>query len=236
MTLQNKVILVTGGTGNLGRMVVETFLEAGAELAVNYRSVEAFERLRSATSSPERLWGIAADLTSEKEVRMLFEQMQKRQGHLDALIHLVGGFWMGGDLAETPFEKWHQMLRDNLLTTFFCTREAMSLMKKQGFGKIFTIASKTALELPAGMGAYSVSKAAVVALTETLAKEGQPYNVQAVVLLPSIIDTESNRRSMPDANFQEWVKPQEIANILLALCEERITGISGTMVKLYGKL
>ncbi len=232
--LRNAIVLVTGGTGFLGTAVVEAFLQTGSQVWVNYRSEEKFRQLQQTVGS-ERLHGVQADLTSETEVKALFAELSSRSGHLDILTHLAGGFWMGGELAETPLNAMHQMLQMNFLTTFLVTREAFQRMKSRGSGVIFTVASRTAVEFPAGMGAYSISKAAVIALTQTLASEGKAYGIRANVILPGIIDTPANRKAMPDANVAQWTKPEEIARTIVALSASEAT-VNGSLLKMYGRL
>ncbi|RMI24938.1 MAG: SDR family NAD(P)-dependent oxidoreductase, partial [Calditrichaeota bacterium] len=228
------IVLITGGTGGLGKAVTEAFLNAGAKAIVTYTRPEAFADLQARLNHPTNLEGVQANLTEEASVRQVFHHIQQKYPRLDVLAHLVGGFWMGGDISQTPLDRWQQMMQINLTTTFLCVREALGLMKAQGGGRIFTIAARAAVELPAGLGAYAVSKAAVIALTEMLANEGRPYNVAANVILPSIIDTEANRRSMPDADTAQWVTPEAIADVLVAL-STGAAGVSGTAIKMYGK-
>jgi len=143
---------------------------------------------------------------------------------------------MGGEICETPLDRWKQMMDMNLLSTFLATREAFSLFKSQCHGKIFTVSAKSALDLPAEMGAYAISKAGVLALTEILAKEGKPYNIHVNSILPSIIDTPANRNSMPNADFSEWINPKDIASLLINLSKPESKALSGSALKVYGKL
>lgn len=235
MSLQNKSVLITGGTGGLGQDVTRAFVEAGCRVFVSYVREKELARLKDHLGDLSGVHPVTADLGSESSVDALFGTIQKQSGRLDVLVHLVGGFWMGGDISETPLEPFEQMLHLNLRTTFLCCRRAFSLMKENGGGKIFTVSARAALELPAGMGAYVTSKAAVLAFSEILAKEGVPHNIQVNTLLPSVIDTPANRRAMPDADFERWVKPREIADVLLALAQPNITAVSGTAVKVYGR-
>jgi len=232
---EKTVVLVTGGTGFLGTAVVQAYLKSGAQVWVNYRDSQKFHRLQQQVESPDHLHGIQADLSQEESVKALFAELISRSGHLDVLAHVAGGFWMGGELAETPVEQLHAMLQMNLLTTFLVTRQAFSIMKTQNRGVIFTVASKTAEEFPPGMGAYSVSKAAVIALTRTLANEGKQYNIRANVILPGIIDTPANRAAMPNADTSTWVKPQEIATVMVQLSHET-AAVNGSLLRMYGKL
>lgn len=237
MTIAQKTVLISGATGGLGKAVTNTFLGAGATVIISYRNKEDLPPLEEGLIETDRKpVYIKADLSREESVNALFKRISRDYHSLDLLIHLVGGFWMGGEVAETPIEKWNFMMTINLMTTFLCTREAFALMKRGSGGKIFTVSSRAALDIRGGTGAYTVSKAAVLALTQVLAKEGIKYNIQANCLLPSVIDTPANRSSMPDADFNTWVKPEEIAGVLLSLVSDNATTVlSGNAIKVYGK-
>ncbi len=228
--------VITGGTGFLGREIVREFLAQGARVAVNYRREERFRELRTLVAESGEVVGFPASLDSEKDVRSFFSRVQEQFGGIDVLVQVAGGFWMGGEIAETSLEQWGRMMQMNLLTTFFCTREAFRLMKENGGGKIFTVSSRIAEELPANMGAYGVSKAAVLALSQVLAKEGAPYNIQVNTVMPGIIDTPANRQMMPEADFSQWVSPSEIARLLYRLCEPGAPVLSHSVLKMYGRL
>ncbi|RMG66975.1 MAG: SDR family oxidoreductase [Calditrichaeota bacterium] len=233
---EDRIVVITGGTGGLGRVVVEKFLAGGDTVAVNFRNEAKFQQMRAQLPGAERLHGFPADLTSEQSVQAFFNQIEEKLGMPRVLLQLAGGFWMGGDIAETPLDQWNAMLQTNLTATFLTVREAFARMKRSGGGVIVTIAAQAALTLPAGLAAYSVSKAGVVALTETLAREGLPFNVRANVILPSIIDTPANRQSMPDADSSQWVTPRQIADALWLLAGPEASGINQTRVCMFGKL
>lgn len=232
----NKIVIITGSTGELGPIVTRKLLETEARVIACYTSQDKYRKLLNQLGNEENILGVKADLTNEDEVNNLFEQVLNKHGRLDALCHLAGGFWMGGDISETSLEDWNKMMNLNFLATFLCGREAFRIMKKQEQGRIITIASKTALELPSGMGAYSISKAGIISLTKTLAKECKEYNIKVNTILPSTIDTEANRNSMPKADFSKWVKPEDIADVIISLVGEKMKAVSGTEIKMYGKL
>lgn len=234
--LMNKVVLITGSTGGLGSVVVKKFVEENAKVITSYTSKEKYNQLVNQLGKNGDITGFQADLTNENEVKDLFKQVITKFGRLDALCHIAGGFWMGGDISDTSLGDWNKMMNLNFLSTFLCTREAFGIMKKQQQGRIITIASKTALELPPGMGAYSISKAGVISLMEILAKESKEYNIKVNSILPSTIDTEANRNSMPKADFNKWVKPEEIADVILSLVGDEMAAVSGTAIKIYGKV
>lgn len=234
--LNNYICIITGSTGFLGREVTAFFIERGATVVTNYRNEQRFLDLKSGVSQPENLIGLPADLTEAKSVAGFFRKFSESYRRLDVFIHLMGGFWMGGEIGETPPDKWDQMINLNLGSTFLCTRQAFAIFKKQCSGKIFTVSAKSAVDLPTGTGAYAVSKAGVLALSEILAKEGKPYNIQVNSLLPSTIDTPANRKAMPDADFSTWVTPKDIAQLLANLSRPENRALSQTALKVYGKL
>jgi NAD(P)-dependent dehydrogenase (short-subunit alcohol dehydrogenase family) len=238
MTARNmtdKTVLITGATGGLGQTVVETFLKANTQVVATFTSEKKYRQLAGEASRPSNLSGVLADLTNEDEVKKLFAAIKSKHRGLDALCHLTGGFWMGGDISETSTDDWNKMMTLNLRTAFLCTGEAFAIMKKQKQGHIITVSAKTALDLPGGMGAYAISKAAVLALTEVLAKEGKEYNIRVNTILPSVIDTNANRQSMPKADFAKWVTPEEIARMMLAMVRDDLAAV-GTAIKMYGRV
>lgn len=233
--MKNRVVVITGGNGGLGKAVVQRFWDTGAKIIAPVTSQKSAAELTAFLGSDERLQTIEADLTDSASVKSLFSQIDEEYGRCDVLVHLVGGFWMGGDINETPFSQFEKMIRLNLFTAFLCARSAFGMMKDARSGKIFTVAARAALELPAGMAAYTTSKAALLAFTESLAKEGAPYGVQSNTILPGVIDTPANRKSMPEANFDNWVTPEQIAEVILAMAQPGITEVTGSSVKVYGK-
>jgi NAD(P)-dependent dehydrogenase (short-subunit alcohol dehydrogenase family) len=234
--LKNFNTIITGGTGELGKSIIEEFLNHGAAVYTNYRNPTKFTEIQTALNSEERLLGFKADLTKEKEVESFFRHYRENFKRLDIFLHIMGGFWMGAELADTSLEKWQNMIDLNLNSAFLCSKEAFKIMKAQCSGKIFTVSAKSAEEFPPQMGAYVVSKSAVLALTRILANEGKPYNIQANSLLPSIIDTRANREGMPEADFGEWVTPRAIARLLVQLSKPESSAISHSSIKVFGKL
>ncbi len=236
MSLNNIVCVVTGGTGSLGKEIVAGFLRDGARVIVNYRGETRFSELKEYCSNDSKLFGYPVHLDSEAQVNDFFRKIKSDFGSINVLLHVAGGFWMGEDIAETSTDKWYEMIKTNLQTTFLCVREAFALMKKSNGGRIFTVSAKAAVDLPAGMGAYAVSKAAVLALSQILANEGVPFDIQVNTILPSIIDTAANRKAMPEADFSQWVTPRAISDLLVRLCQPDAAEISHTPLKMYGKI
>ena len=230
-----RTILVTGGTGGLGRAVSLAFLEEAATVAVTYRRQEEFDALRNAAgASAARLEGHRVDVTDEAAVRQLIESLVAQTGQLDALVNTVGGYAGGVKLWEMDTKVLEQMLALNLRSGYTLLRAAVPAMLKQGRGAIVNVASKTAFDHAAGAAAYAASKAAAVAMIDSLAAEVKGSGLRVNSILPSIIDTEPNRRAMPKADFSKWPKPEEIARVVLFLCSDDAKLIHGAAIPVYG--
>ena len=230
-----RTILVTGGTGGLGRAVSLAFLEEAATVAVTYRRQEEFDALRNAAgASAARLEGHRVDVTDEGAVRQLIESLVAQTGQLDALVNTVGGYAGGVKLWEMDTKVLEQMLALNLRSGYTLSRAAVPAMLKQGRGAIVNVASKTAFDHAAGAAAYAASKAAAVAMIDSLAAEVKGSGLRVNSILPSIINTEPNRRAMPKADFSKWPKPEEIARVVLFLCSDDAKLIHGAAIPVYG--
>ncbi len=230
-----KVVLVAGGTGGLGRAVSIAFRDEGAKVIVTYRRHEEFERLKSAIRGDGlAIEGERVDVTDERAVKQLIEATLLRHGKLDALVNTVGGYAGGVKLWESQADVLDQMLSMNLRAGYVLARAAMPSLIKQGRGAIVNVAAKAAIDHPAGAAAYAASKAAAVALLDSMAAELRGSGVRVNSILPSIIDTEANRSAMPHANFAKWPKPEEIARVILFLCSDEAKVIHGAAVPVYG--
>lgn len=231
MRFSGKFALIAGGTGGLGRAVSLAFLEEGAKVAVTYQKQEEFEALKNAAS----LEGRKVDITDEAAVRQLIENILTQHNRLDVLVNTVGGFAAGANLWEMDPKILDLMLALNLRSGFALSRAAVPAMLKQKAGAIVNVISKSALDHAAGIAAYATSKAAALAMTDSLAAELKGTGVRVNSILPSIIDTEPNRKAMPKADFSKWPKPEEIARVILFLCSDDAKLIHGAAVPVYGE-
>jgi NAD(P)-dependent dehydrogenase (short-subunit alcohol dehydrogenase family) len=230
-----KVVLVAGGTGGLGRTVSLAFLEAGAAVAVTYRDGAELEKLKTAAGAgASRLSGHAADVTDEAAARRLAADLVSRHGRLDVLVNAVGGYAGGAKLWEEDPKVFDRMLLVNLRSGLVLSRAVVPSMLKQGHGAIVNVASRSAVVHGPGEAAYAASKAAAVAMIDSLAKDLQGTGVRANSILPSIIDTEANRKAMPKADFSKWPKAEEIARVILFLCSEDAKLVHGASIPVYG--
>lgn len=235
MDFTDRVVLVAGGTGGLGRAVALAFLAAGARVAVTYRRAAELDALKgSAGAGADRLSGHPIDATDEAAARGLVDELVARRGRLDALVNTVGGYAGGARLWEMDASALDRMLLANLRSGYALARAAAPAMLRQGRGAIVNVASRSALVPGAGESAYAASKAAAVALIASLAAELAGTGVRANSILPSIIDTEANRKAMPRADFTKWPKPEEIARVVLFLCGDDAALITGAAIPVYG--
>jgi len=235
MRFSGKLVLVAGGTGGLGRAVSRAFLEEGARVVVTYRDQKEFDSLKSeAGANGSSIEGHVVDVTDESAVRQLLDRILAQHGRLDALVNTVGGYAGGVSLWELETKVFDRMLALNLRSGYVLSRAAMPAMLKQKHGAIVNIASKAAVDHGAGAAAYAASKAAALALMDSLAADAKGTGVRVNSILPSIIDTEPNRKAMPNADFAKWPKPEEIARVILFLCSDDAKVIQGAAIPVYG--
>ncbi|MBI4909440.1 MAG: SDR family NAD(P)-dependent oxidoreductase [Acidobacteria bacterium] len=225
---RDQVILITGATGGLGEIVTRNFVDGGAHVvavAVDW------------PHPPEshRVVPLTLDLVEPEQCRKAVTQTLQEFQRIDALIHLVGGFAGGTTIAATTDETWDHMMDINLHATFNLCREVMPHMMASGRGRIIAIGSKAGSEPAPRFGAYHVSKAAMHALIRVLALECKGSGITANAILPSTIDTPWNRESMPEADFNKWVKPGAIAQLIMYLASEAAASVNGALIPIYGE-
>lgn len=226
-----KTIVVAGGSGGLGRAVTLAFLEEDAQVMVTYRSAEEWSSLRNTAGTENtKLTARAVDVTDEAAVREFASEMER----VDALVNTVGGYAGGVPLWQTETSVMERMLALNLRAGFLLARAFVPGMIAQKAGAIMNVAARAALDHAAGAGAYAASKAAAVAMMDCLAADLKGTGVRVNSVLPSIIDTEPNRRAMPGADFTAWPKPDEIAQVVLFLASGEARLIHGASVPVYG--
>jgi NAD(P)-dependent dehydrogenase (short-subunit alcohol dehydrogenase family) len=235
MKLTGKIALVAGGTGGLGRAVSLAFLREGAELVVTYRNDQEFGDLKSAAGENARsLAGRRVDVTDEAAVEQLIAGITGEYKRLDVLVNAVGGYAGGMKLWEMDTKVLDQMLALNLRSGYLLSRASAKAMLQQGSGVIVNVASKAALDHGPSLAAYAASKAAAVAMMDSLAADLKGSGVRVNSILPSIIDTEANRKAMPGADFTKWPKPEEIARVIVFLCTDDAKVIHGAAIPVYG--
>ena len=235
MDFENRVAIVTGGTGALGTAVTMDLLRAGARVAVTYVDEGEWVALKGlAAEHRDRLVGAKVDLMKAGEVGAFVAEIASRWQRIDFLVCIAGGF-AAGKSYETDEQTWDKMFNLNLRTVFLCLRAAVPLMIRQNFGRIVTVSSGAILRGGgAGIAAYAVSKGAVRQLTEILADELKGFNVRAHSIMPGTMDTAANRRSMPQADFSKWVKTEEVARVIHWLLSDDARAVRSVVMPVLG--
>jgi len=230
-----QVVFIGGATGGLGRAVTMAFLEEGAQVVAANRTTESFESLRKAAgTAATRLQQEILDATDEVAVRTLVDAIVTRHKRLDVMVCTIGGYAGGIKLWEMERKTYDLMFTLNLHAGYTLAHAVVPAMLRQGSGAIVSIGSKAAIDHAAGHSAYAASKAASVALFDCLAQDLKGTGIRVNSVLPSIIDTEANRKAMPDADFSKWPKAEEIARVILFLCTDDARLIHGAAVPVYG--
>ena len=231
LDLTGKVVAVTGGFGSLGASVGRAALAAGAEVALIDRADAS--RAPSNLAAALALGGV--DLGSSESAGVAMRRTVEQFGRLDALVNVAGGFsWE--KVEDGSIETWDAMYQINLRTAVSATQAALPHLLERGGGRIVNIGAGAAAKAGVGMGAYAASKAGVAKLTEALAEELKDRGVCVNAVLPSIIDTAANRADMPNADFGRWVKPEQIADVVVFLLSERAQAITGALLPVAGRV
>ena len=222
-------VIVTGGTGALGRALVLRLLQQGSRVAVPYRRADEWRALQDEAGAGALLFGDTADLGDAAGAREYVDAAAARLGVLDGLA-LVAGGWAGGTkFDEAPPEEWNRMLRTNLDTVAHACRASLPHLRKQG-GSVVAVGARAAETGGGGMAAYAVSKVAVHALVRVLALENAGRGVRFNAVLPGTIDTPANRRAMPGADRSKWTSPDAIARVMVFLLSPESAPTTGALV------
>ncbi len=227
-----RVIAITGAFGVLGAAVAQAAAAQGARLAL----IDFAKDAPAGAPSGEGVFvqgGV--DLTDAVAAGAAIDAAADHFGGLDALLNVAGGFrWE--TLEAGSWETWHTLFRMNVLTASNASRAAIPHLKRSASGRIVNVGANGALKAALGMGAYAASKSGVHKLTESLAEELKADGVTVNAVLPSIIDTPTNRADMPKADFSAWVSPADLAAVMLFLASEEARAVTGALVPVTGRV
>jgi NAD(P)-dependent dehydrogenase (short-subunit alcohol dehydrogenase family) len=237
LSFQNKVALVAGGTGALGREISLSFLHAGARVIATYRRQEEFDALRADAREigQGNLSGAVVDAAEVGAVEAMVGKLVAERGSLDILVNAVGGYAGGKMVWEDDPSTYDRMMALNLESGFALARAVLPTMIRQNRGSIVNVASRAGYGHSAGAALYAASKAGALAFFDSLAEEVKPYAINVNSVVPSIFDTPANRRAMPTADFAKWPKPADIARVILFLCSDDARVIHGAAIPVYGR-
>jgi len=228
--LEGKRVAITGGFGALGAAVVRAVQDAGARAAAIDRAAAP----SGADLGDAALLG-GVDLADAGAARAALDDAARRLGGLDALVNVAGAFrWE--TLADGSLETWDLLYRVNLRTALAASQAALPHLRASGGGRIVNIGAAASAKAGAGMGAYAASKSGVARLTEALAEELKDERITVNAVLPSIIDTPPNRADMPKADFDRWVKPEQLADVIVFLLSDRAQAVTGALLPVVGRV
>jgi len=228
--MPSKTIIVTGASGNLGKAVVKKFIDN------EYNVIGTVHKKENNISGENNLQEAELDLLNEENSEKFVSGVVEKYGAIDVAVLTAGGF-APGNIDKTKTSDITQQYQLNFETAYNIARPVFLQMMKQNMGRIFLIGSRQGLNILKGKGAlaYGFSKSLLFRLAELLNAEAKGKNVVVSVIVPSVIDTPSNRESMPDENFNDWVAPSAIANVIYFYSSDEGNTIREPVIKMYGK-
>ena len=232
MNFKDRVVIVTGAAGHLGRAVAQAFAEQGARLVLVDLRREGLDRrsarrARAASSPPPTC-------SQQAEADAVAKTAIERFGRIDVLCNIAGGFRMGEAVHETSDANWNFLFDLNARTVLHSVRAVVPRMIEGGGGKVVSVAAAAGLRGEAQKGAYCASKSVVIRLTEAMAAELREKDINVNCVLPTIIDTPDNRAAMPGADPARWVSPQDLANAILFLSSDAARAVHGAALPVSG--
>jgi NAD(P)-dependent dehydrogenase (short-subunit alcohol dehydrogenase family) len=236
MKLEGKVAVITGGEGPLGREVSKKFLLEGAKIVIGWFAPEEWKEAKGLiTGSKEQFVDMHFDATKEEQVKELMKKAKDTFGSIDILLHMVGMVHIGPMLWETDTAVLERLIDTNLKSAFLCAKHAIKVMLEKKSGRIVVFPARVAIEPQPRFGAYALSKAGLITLTQVLREELKDTNITVNAVMPSVMDTWRTRK-MPHAEPDKWVRPSDIAELLCNLCSDECNVLSGSILKVFGKL
>ncbi len=229
--LSERVTIITGAVGNVGRAVADCFRDLGAKLVLLDRTDD---RLRGAypdlVNSEGHLLIGNVDLSEPESAADAVATTLRRFGRIDALVNTIGAFRGGALTHEQTMEDWLALWSANIASTLNACRAVVPAMVRQKCGCIVNIASRAALHGEPGLSAYSASKAAVVRLSESMAAELKPWSINVNCVLPGTLDTPQNRAAMPGVDSTTWIQPADLARVIAFLVCDAARPLSGQAI------
>lgn len=227
--MSNRIVVITGAKGGLGSFVTRRLL-ANSDTVIG-----ASRSIQQSDFPDQRFVAIATDFSDPSSVQNLADQTMARFGRIDVLVHVMGGFAGGTPIHETDQNTWSRMLDQNLNAAFHVLHAVIPHMRKAGSGRIIAVGSQAAEHPHANLGAYVVSKNALVTLIKTVALENAKFGILANVVLPGTMDTPANRADMPSADFKQWVPPADVAEVIFWLAGDSAAQVNGAAIPVSGR-
>lgn len=240
--MSERVAIVTGGTGALGRKIVEKLSDEGIKVYVPAQSIEEFNKVFDTSQQEEsayfkmrKIFSFTCNATVENSVIEFVDNVAvQEKGSIDYLINTVGGISPQEyiiDLSDSDLDK---MINLNFKSTFYFSKEVLKKMKEKSFGRIISIGAIAALEPTPGRFAYSFAKAGVINLMDTISEEMKGFNIRCNTIIPSILDTPANREWGSADDIKKWVKTEDVAKIIYDFISDEYSPVRSSNIKVYG--
>lgn len=234
--LKDRVIIITGAVGNLGRAVAGRVRAQGGRMVLVDRSGDRLAEIYGDLKKTPQHWlADGIDMTNINAVNTMAAEAYKRFGRIDGLVNTVGGFRGGKPVHATDLAEWDFLYDINVRTALNACRAVIPYMLQAQCGSIINIASRNALQGSPNYAAYSAAKTAVLRLTESLAGELKTRGINVNCIVPGTIDTPQNRAAMPQADFSTWVAPDDLAHVAVFLLSDEARAITGAAVPVTGR-
>jgi NAD(P)-dependent dehydrogenase (short-subunit alcohol dehydrogenase family) len=239
----NKVVMITGGTGALGKVLTKSFLNCNPKAIIStYRSEKEFQELKTDLNDlldqPTKITTttefIKIDVIKENELIKVISNIVQKYEQIHILVNVVGGYIGGKSVTKLDESEWDKMLNINLKSAFLISKNILPIMMLNHYGKIVHISSRTGIKAEGNDSAYAASKAGLIRLVESMSLEAKGSNININCVLPTIIDTKANRLAMPDADYLKWINPEDLSNVILFLCSDYSKIINGSAIPTYG--
>jgi len=240
--MKDKVAIVTGGTGALGRVISAMLADEGVKVYIPTLHLEEFNSIFDQSQNSEsdefklrKIYALVCNATDENSVKEFVNNVGiQENGKIDYLINTVGGINPDEDVIDMTSESLNKMIDINLKSAFYFSRDVLKFMKKNLYGRIISIGAIAGLEVTKGKFAYSFAKAGVINLMNTISEEMNEFNIRCNTIIPSIIDTPANREWGSAEDIKKWVKPEEIADIIYNFLSDEFRSVKSSSIKVYG--
>lgn len=236
-----KTAIVTGGTGALGKNVVEKFCAEGYKVYIPVTSLKKFMQVfdssldENSEFTLRKIYAFECDALDEASVNEFIEKVSGlEKGRIDVLVNTIGGIHPSvntADIESIDFDKWFNL---NFITALHFSKSVLKKMIPNGKGRIVSVGAMAGLEPVPGRLAYSVSKSALIVLMNTISKEYKQNGIRANTVIPSVIDTPANREWGSVEEIKNWVSPEEVAEVIFELAENRLKAVRESIIKVFG--
>ncbi len=236
VNLKGKVAVMTGGEGPLGRVVCQKFLAAGANLVVSWYASPEWEDAKSLIGDYRgQFVDLQVDASKEDQISQLMKKAKDTYGCIDMLLHMVGMYYSGNRTWETDTSIYDRLMEVNLKSAFLACKYAVRYMLERGKGRIILFPARIAVDPQPNYCAYAISKAGLITLMQVLREELKGTQITVNAVMPSVMDTFRTRK-IPNAAVENWVRPVEVADLLCSVCSDDFDVVSGSILKVFGKL